>query len=343
MNEINLKANLNEADKNEEYKSKIECPNFQFIEELNSSRLLNIGNNIICVFNSIDDILYLIYSALYSIKCYNLIDNHIINEIKYLDSYFFNIRHFLDKINKRDLIITQSASSIYLWNFNNLECLLILKEKIYYYENISCFLNDNNKIYIAKSNNKVNKKIIIFDLNGNKINEINNHSDEIYSIENYYDYKINKNYIITGNKGFVNAIDYNENKIYHKYSDDNNNNREHYNIIINYNKDIVKLIDFCIDGYIRIWNFHTNELLKKIIVCKNFRLFSICLWNKNTLFAGCSDCTIKQVDIEKEKIIINPQGYNHDPLTIKKIFHHKYGEYLIFCNDQRKIKIFKNS
>ena len=66
-----------------------------------------------------------------------------------------NFRHYLDVINKRDLILSISAyeNNIKLWNINNFECLLNL-------QNINkggclysaCFLNDNNQNYIITSN-----------------------------------------------------------------------------------------------------------------------------------------------------------------------------------------------
>jgi len=46
-------------------------------------------------------------------------------EIKMHKQYITNLRHYLNNINKRDLIISISAQSnnIKLWNLNNYECL----------------------------------------------------------------------------------------------------------------------------------------------------------------------------------------------------------------------------
>jgi len=63
-----------------------------------------------CVFTSINNILYLIYSnENNSIISYNLIDNKILNIIRNAhDKYICSFRHFLDNIKMRDLIISIS-------------------------------------------------------------------------------------------------------------------------------------------------------------------------------------------------------------------------------------------
>ena len=67
-------------------------------------------DNTFTVFKSINKILYMIYAnENNSIIAYNLIDNKKMMEIKNShDKYITNLRHYLDKINKRDLIISIS-------------------------------------------------------------------------------------------------------------------------------------------------------------------------------------------------------------------------------------------
>ena len=110
-----------------------------------------------CVFKSINDLILLIYSNdKKSLILYNLNKNQIINQIKNAHKYVItNFRHYLDKINKRDLIISISFedNTIKLWNVANFKSLLILKN-IYKKGNIqsACFLNYKNQIYILTSN-----------------------------------------------------------------------------------------------------------------------------------------------------------------------------------------------
>ena len=93
-------------------------------------------------------------------------------------------------------------------------------------------------------------------------------------------------------------------------------------------EDIIKLIESCYDGNIRIWDFHKGNLLNKINISNEW-LRGICLWNKNYLFVGCDDKTIKLIDLNKNIIIKDLIKANRDMLTVKKICHYKYGECLV--------------
>ena len=295
-------------------------------------------NNTFCSFKSINDNYFLIYSDInQSIISYNITNNQKINELKNShDKDIINIRHYLDENNKRDLIISNDNNNIKLWNLNNFECLLFIKnvnKKDFLFS--TCLLKDNNRIYIISSNYNFQKvdcsdPIKIFDLNGNKIKEINNSNDGVYLIDNYYDNKISKNYIFTGNDYYVQSYDYNENKKYHIYADlDKDLEKEnHLNLIID-NKDSgeIKLIDASEAGIIRIWNFHSGLLIKKIHI--EYNINSICFWNQNFLFIGCKDKIIRLIDINKEIIIKDFKGHNNKVISIKKAFHPKFGDCLM--------------
>jgi len=85
----------------------------------------------------------------------------------------------------------------------------------------SCFLSQNNNIYIITTNyNEGNSEPIkIFDLNGQKINKINISNIITFFIDTYYDIILSKYYIITGNSNYSKSYEYNENNLYHKYND----------------------------------------------------------------------------------------------------------------------------
>ena len=250
--------------------------------------------------------------------------------------------------------ISFEENNLKLWNINNSELLLDMK-------NInkdgmirsSCFLRDKGNIYIITSNFNYYysfniEPIKVFDINGNKIKEINNSKDITFFICNYFDNKFNKNYIMTANSGNAKSYDYTENKIYFKYSDNEKIYRIYHNIIIDDNEDIIKFIALSNDGYIRFWNFHSGELLKKIFIKSDNllaynMLCSICLWNKEFLFIGCSDNIIKLVEINSGEIIKNLFGHNSEVSTIKKIILPQYGECLISqSNEEIKLWINKN-
>ena len=225
-------------------------------------------DNTFCIFKSINDIFYLIYSNHNnSIISYNLSDNKKINEIKYAHDYSItNYRYFLDKYNKRDLVLSISCenNNLKIWDINNWNCLINLQfvnERGYLFS--AYFLNDNDKNYIATSNAIENPEPIkIFDFKGNKIKEIEDSYDITYFIDTYYENAENCEltdiYIITGNLGYIKSFNYYKTTIYHKYCD--NNKKGHCSIIIVNYDEITKLIESGFDGKIRIWNFHTGLL-----------------------------------------------------------------------------------
>ena len=202
-------------------------------------------------------------------------------------------------------------------------------------------MTSNNQINIITGNSNFNNSelIKIYDINGNKIKEINNSNDNIFFIDVFYDNKFSKIYIITGNFGNAKSYDYNENKIYHKYNI--NDNRSHNNIIINDKEEIIKLLECSYDGDIKIWNFHSGELLNKLIIIYN-NLYGICLWDNEYLFIGCEDGSIKLLNIKKGKIIKNLIGHKKRVLNIKKINHPLYEECLVSQDNDYQMKLWAN-
>ena len=310
----------------------------KFITDITKDSYALFGlDNTFCVFKSINDILYLIYTDINSsIISYNLIENIKINEIKNAHSeYITNFRHYLDKNNKRDLILSISATNnnLKIWNINNFECILI----IHNVNNTgilksSCFLYDNNTIYIITSNynddvNNIKEGIKVFDLNGNKIKDINDSNYDIIFIATYYDIDLSSNYIISGNNGHIISYNYNDNSIYMIY-DDSKNYYDHSSIIIIKSEEMIKMIESCGDGLIRIWNFHTGEILNRIYVSDGY-LYGIQILNGENILVGCRDKKLRIVDIKNSLIKKEIEGHNKEILTVKKIFLPQYGDCLI--------------
>ena len=253
-----------------------------------------------------------------------------------------NFRHFLDKVNKRDLMISISLSdnNLKLWNISNFECLINL-------ENINksgrlfsaCLMSENNAIYIITSCAYGNNESIkIFNMESNKIKELNDSTENVYYIDTYYDNILLKNYVIVGNNNWIKSYDYNNNKIYNKYNDNSNN--RHCSIIIKSNDDKIKLIDSCFDGNIRIWDFHSGKLLNKIRVCDSW-IIGICLWDNDYLCVGCGDKSMKIINLKKNLIDANLKCFKNKVLCIKKLNHPQLGECLISQGyEKEQIKLF---
>ena len=302
-------------------------------------------NNTFIVFKTIDNCHYLVYTSKnYSIICFDLYHKKRIAEIKKINKELItSFRHYIDEISKKDLVLTISSmnNNLRIWDVKNWQCFLYINKV--YNEGVlysACLLNDKKYKYLVTSNCNYfgdSELIKIFNLEGNKIKEINESNDATLLIDIFYDKKHSKKYIITGNKNYLKSFDYEKSVLYHKYYECYNG--AHFSFIVDDKEEIIKLIDSCEDGHIRIWNFDTNILLNKIQISK-YSLYDICFLNDNYLLIGCQDKTITLFDLSINKIINILKGHNNYVITIKKIKHNYYGECIIshgFENDQIKI------
>ena len=339
-NERKKDSTINKKINNVEYQS--DPKNITFLKEIIIDSYTNCYlDNTFCIFKSINNIFYLVYSNLsFSIISININNNKKINEIKKAHEHLItNFRYYFDSINNIDLILSISDfdNNLKLWNINNFECILNIKHVnkdgcIY----SACFMNYNSQNFIVTSNckyyinineNQNNYELIkVFDFNGNIIKLINESNEHTLFIDTYYDNKSSLHYIITGNKGYVKSYVYDNNKIYQKYNDNDNN--YHDSIVINNKGNIIKLIESSGDGNLRIWNFHSGILLNKIKL-NNDGFISLCLWNNQYLFVGCVDKSIKLIDLNNEKDIKQLIVHKKTVTTLKKIIIPQYGECLI--------------
>ena len=136
------------------------------------------------LFNSINNILYFVYpNNKKSIIFFDVGLNQKIVEIKNAHKKnITQIKHFLDKANKRDLILSLSEDDncIKIWDLK-MQCILLLqninkKGKLF----SACFINYLNQIYILTANLSIDSEvepIKIYNLKGDKIKEIENSRD----------------------------------------------------------------------------------------------------------------------------------------------------------------------
>ena len=354
INDINIENNKLKEEINilKKYHSDESPEDIQFSENLTKDSYADDSGlvNTFTVFNSINNILYLIYSnRSKSIICYDLLSKKIKKELKtYSNKYITSIRHYLDEKNTRDIIMSISSddNNIKLWNINNYEMILNLQKvnnKGYLFS--GCFLKDNNQSYIVSSNldwNSNMEPIKIFDFEGNKIKQIKDSNDKTMFIDTFYDKKMNKNFVIACNENYIKSYDYNMNELYHKYYDNENGTHNHF--VIKSNEEKIKMIESCNDGNVRIWDFHSGLLINKIKGV-NKPLIALCLWNNSYIFVGCKDNKIKLVDIKKGVVVKSFDGHNQTVLTIKKINHPQFGESLVsqgYMDDQIKFWKYNN-
>ena len=285
--------------------------------------------------------MYLIYSTEdESIIIYDLIKNKKINEIKNAHKkYITYYNHFLDKIKKRDLILSLSDidNSIKIWDALDFNCISVLNIEGFGTLSSALIINDNNQNYIIfgkyRKIGENRKSIKIYDFKGKTIKEINDCNEGVYFMDIYFDKKSSKKYILAGHNGSVSSFDYEENKLYHRYN--KKDNREHICIIINDKEDNIKLIESTHEK-IRIWDFHQGNCLN-VINKKNLK--AICMWNKYYLFASSLDGKLYLYSLKTREIVNKIEEKNL--VAIKKIIHPQYGECLISQGwDKDKIKIW---
>ena len=328
MSEINAKIN-------NELNLKSNQINISLLKEMTKDSFADCKlDNTFCIFLSINNIFHLIYvNKNKSMISYDLVNDKKLNEIKISQGYISFLRHYLDKFNKRDLIMTVSVLNfehdiIKVWNILNYECILKLgKNNSLINTYGATFFNDNIQNYIVTNNRYFDGSLfIIFDFEGNTIKKIQNFHQAVKFIDTYNDIKFNKFYIILCGCNSIISYDFKNDSIYKVYED--NSNLKNFNsksFIINEKNEIIAS---CNDGNIRIWDFYTSKLLKRINICNRF-LYGFCLY-KNIIFVGDEEGDIALVDISNEKIINKIKGEgNSFILTIKKIIHSKYGLCLI--------------
>ena len=324
--------------------------NITFIKDIALDAYGSSYDNTFLIFKSSQNLYHLIYSTLKkSIISYNLTNPEkfqIISEIKNAHKdYIDNFRYSFDSKNKRDLVLSLSSgdNNIKIWNLKNWECIFDIND-IYKFGSIlsACFLLDANfdYNYIVASNffmYNINAVDIYGNNEKNKIIE-NNISTNLF-IDIYYDIKKSKYYIITGNNWNVISYDFKEGSLYHTYESINSTNHKSVSIYPDNKNNIVKIFFQSREGFILIFNFHSGELINKII-CTNNNLIGICLWDENYIFTGGKNKILYLIDINKGKIMKVYSGHKHWICSLKKIQLEKFGEVLITHGLDNKIKLW---
>ena len=306
------------------------------------------------VFKSIDDITQLVYATKEkTIIAYDLEKKrNIASRFKAHKNFITNFKYIFDEENNKDVVISLSKkdNNIKIWNANSWEMIseiINVNKNNFLYS--ACFLQNDNDIFIITSNgknlqsyqtNEIFENMKLYNLKGEFIKEINETNDSTYFIDSYYDDNLSKIFIVTGNYNYVKSYDFDNNKLYHKYFE--NNNGIHPSVIINKIGEKIKLIESCEDGNIRIWGFHSGQLIRKINT-ENNNLYGICLWNENFIFVGCKDQSIKLIELKNGLLIKNLKGHNGRIISFKKMVLQNNQECLLSQGLDGTIKLWTNS
>jgi len=306
------------------------------------------------IYKSKDNKFILVYATKEkSIIFHNINERTDISKIfKAHKSFITNFKYIYDRDNNRDIImsISKKDNNIKIWDGNDLDLIADIKninQNNFLYS--ASFLQCDNNIFIITSNgknlqamqsNEYFENMKLYNLKGEFNYEIEDTNDCTYFVDIYYDNNLGKNFIVTGNFNYVKSYDFDNKSLYHRYFE--NNNGIHPSVIINKIGEKIKLIESCEDGNIRIWGFHSGELIRKIKT-ENNNLYGICLWNENYIFVGCKDQSIKLIELKNGLLIKSFKGHNGRIISFKKIIQPDNNEILFSQGLDGTIKKWVNS
>ena len=149
--------------------------------------------------------------------------------------------------------------------------------------------------------------------------------------------KIQKKNFIVIIDGNPSSYDYMTNKLYKKYYDKECDPYED-TVVIQEEKKIMKIMDCEYIGYIKIFNFHTKELLFEIRACGS----GFWYWNDKYILTYAKYNRFILIDIISPIIKKFFEGHNNTIDKLVKIIYPKYGESLITVSEKEtKLWIIK--
>jgi hypothetical protein len=257
--------------------------------------------------------------------------------IKTIDTNFNELiyccRHFLDRNNKKDYLISSSYDkSIKVFSINeNYKNILTIKNvcnTTYLYSVLILSEKHEKKNYIISS--CPCEEMRVFSFTGEPLRSFGSKSESTYFIDVFYYDKLEKYFILNANSADVKSYDFATGKLYKQYKSTPSN--WHMSIIINQLPDICQLIESDGGGHISIWDFDLGVLLKKIKAggsSANINLRGICLWNDKYLLSAASDFSIKLFNLEKSEYVMEFKNHTKIACSVKKILDPNYGECFI--------------
>lgn len=298
-------------------------------------------DKVFCSLNSFTNETFVIWgTTMFSIEIFDLEQKKIVKTIKnaHID-IIYSCRHYPDKKNKVDYIITSSYDkNVKIWDIKDCSCKLTLNNVYlsHFIYSVSILFEENKNInYIITS--CPNDFMNIYDFSGKLLQKFGQMDENTYFIDTYYDNNQKKYYILNGNSTNVKSYNFKDGEIYQIYKGIPQS--WHMSAIIYEKNGEQILIESDGNGYIRLWEFHTAKLIKSIY--NNFvNLRGICLWNEQYLFAGASDHQIKLFDLIYGKYIFFYKAHIGTVCSLDKIRSKVFGECLLSQGIDGKIIIW---
>ena len=310
----------------------------------------NFYNNRACIFASHeDDNVYIVFGENPS----SLVGYDIKEDTKFTiyeklhDDFFDSCRHFYDKENKRDLIVTASLDShVKVIHFKREESEIIMdldltEEKSVI--NTACFLNEIIIVPFSIHGNK--GKLKFYNMKGEYISELEQDVGFILDLSIFYEEKKKINYILIANCEGI--LSYNMemssiNAFIHKMSEEEKKDcsfSEPY--VIKKGKKLLLLAPCFSFPNLFIWDFIEGNLVEKLVLSSG--ISDICLWNDNYIFAAFVKSTKENfalIDIDKKEIVKSFKKDINFGCAGIKVLKHNSGNYLITANMKGNLDLF---
>ena len=261
------------------------------------------------------------------------------------------VRYFInDKNHNEYLISADCRHMVIVWDFTD-NCNIKYQINTDYnlcqiYICLLVFPNNSNDNYIVTSTQNTCDKsgTKIYSLNSGKfikyIKNTNNYS--IFYLLLWQNKKNKKYYIVQFSDKNIIINNLLEDELYcNLVSKSESNSKSEYHSGFIYNKeDNDYLCSSSTNGRINIWNLYNKNIFKTINI-NNDELYHIIKWNdKYIIVADYSSNSYKIINLEDNNIFDIKGQHTKGIISIKKIYHPKYGLSLLSAGSDRIIKLW---
>lgn len=302
------------------------------------------SNSIDCVFTCFksfkEEYIVVWGTPTYNIEAYDLSLNKVVIQKVAHFSTIFSTRHYADKRNKTDMIVTSSYDKcVKVWNFTEKLKLVINISNAHngYYIYSACLLInelDNTNYVISSAPNEYMK---LWNMQGKHLNDFGVTNQSTYFVSTYFDVKNKKYYIINANSADVKVYNFQGLTLFKTFKGSPSTWHMSAHILEKHDKTI--LIESDGTGTVRSWDFNTGVVLSTVS-STGVNLRGLCIWNEQYVVSSGSDHNVKIYDLEELKLSKNLGGHTSTVCSIMKIYTPQLGECLISHGLDGKLKLW---
>jgi len=285
----------------------------------------------------------------YNLDIFILLSNksEIVKSLSGHNYHITMVRYFINDKNHNEYIISaDSHQTVIVWDYTdngNIKYKIDTEYSLcFIYSCLLAFPSNSNDNYIITSTEDTSDKsgTKIYSLNNGKfikyINNSNNYA--IFYLLLWHNIKNNKYYIVQFADKNIIINNLLEDELYSKFISESES--QHHSGLIYHKGKNDYLCSSSINGNINIWDLYNKSMYKNIKIDKD-ELYHIIKWNeKYIIVADYHSNSYKIINLENENILdINGQ-HTKGVISIKKIYHPKYGQSLLSAGSDRTIKLW---